>query len=72
MLIGGAVIGLYAIGRARHEDRSGLCLVLIAVCGALVIAPNWIRNFLFYGDPVSPLIERFVAYPDHSGGCIRR
>lgn len=45
--------------------RMALPAATIALGAVLVQdVPVWTRNWVFYGDPLSPLLERFRAHPD--------
>lgn len=56
-------IGLVAAIRAR---RLPLALLALACCFAMLAVPVFARNFAFYGDPISPLLERWRPSGDPS------
>ena len=63
-LLSGAIIlgvGLLAAYRARLLGQA----VIIALTGYLILVfPLHLQNFLFYGDPLSPFLERFRTLGD--------
>jgi len=79
-LIGFGLIGLYLLGILRHSGlRRGAFLILAFALPAFVIAAPWyLRNFLWFGNPVFPLyfgghgfdtrrLELYSAYLDSFG-----
>ncbi len=56
---------LLAGGWRAHRDGSFTRFCTIAVATLLVLAgPLMLRNWMFYGDPLSPLLEGWKAKPD--------
>jgi uncharacterized protein DUF1420 len=58
LLTGGVVVcvGL-VVGARAHRLR--LALLALTGCIAILAMPVFARNFVFYGDPLSPLLERW-------------
>lgn len=52
---------LLAARKAGFLPRAAVATVALA---AAFVAPVWIRNALFYGDPLSPFLERWKSAPD--------
>jgi len=59
------VASIRGVFRARRDGapaRSALAAPLVFGLAALVAtSPLWLKNFLFYGDPVYPLSHRFLS-----------
>lgn len=49
---------------ARRAGQLPFALSSAALAFALLAAPVYLRNWWFYGDPLSPLLERWRANPD--------
>jgi hypothetical protein len=64
VLLGGRTIFLAAVALRRRDGRalrvllSGPLAALLA--GLVFTAPHWLKNLLWYGDPVYPLLHRLV------------
>lgn len=63
-LLTGAVVGVAALLAARRSGTLAPSAAIGAVVFSLIAAPLHVRNAIFYGDPISPLLERFRAMPD--------
>lgn len=63
LITGGVVIlaGLVIAWR-RRKLRIAIAVAMIAFC--VLVVPNMVRSILLYGDPFSPLLEKFRAFPD--------
>jgi hypothetical protein len=64
-LLSGSIVTAMGLFAARRT-RMGFALGSSAVAILLVAAPVYLRNVAFYGDPVSPFLERWRASPDPS------
>jgi Protein of unknown function (DUF1420) len=49
---------------ARSSGRLRSAIVIASVAILLLPMQVWMRNFIFYGDPISPFLERFKAVAD--------
>lgn len=58
-LLPGSVVVLIGLVAAVRAQRLCLALLALAGCFAMLAAPVFARNFVFYGDPISPLLERW-------------
>ena len=58
-LLTGGVVVLMGLVAAVRTQRLRLALLTLAGCFAVLAAPVFARNFVFYGDPISPLLERW-------------
>jgi hypothetical protein len=58
-LLPGSVVGLIGLVAAVRARRLRLALLALAACFAMLAAPVFARNFVFYGDPISPFLERW-------------
>jgi hypothetical protein len=57
----GAAIGLAVL--LRRAPRTAPVLASVSLASLLILLPLYVKNALFYGDPLSPLLERFQATP---------
>ena len=64
-LLSGSVVTAVGLFAARRT-RLGFALASSAAAILLIAAPVYLRNLVFYGDPVSPFLERWRAAPDPS------
>ncbi len=65
-LLSGSVVLVYGLLRCRQRAALRFALGALAISLSLIVVPNLLRNVYFYGDPVSPLLERFfVEAEDH-------
>jgi Protein of unknown function (DUF1420) len=62
-LLSGAVVVLFGLIAAIRAHRLGFCIIVLGSCMAVFALPVFARNFAFYGDPISPLLERWR--PNH-------
>ena len=60
MLLTGGVVILYGLHRARRHRLVGFASLALIVSMALFAGPIYLRNLAFYGDPLSPFLERFL------------
>ncbi len=44
----------------RRHLKPLLGLVTMAVAGAVLTAPHWLKNLIWYGDPVYPFLHRYL------------
>lgn len=58
-LLSGSVVVLIGLVMAVRAQRLRLALLALTACFALFALPIFARNFVFYGDPLSPLLERW-------------
>jgi hypothetical protein len=58
-LLTGSVVVFIGLLAAVRAQRLRLALLALAGCFALLAVPVFARNFVFYGDPISPLLERW-------------
>jgi Protein of unknown function (DUF1420) len=58
-LLTGSVVVLIGLVAAVQAQRLGLALLVLGGCFAMLAAPVFARNLNFYGDPISPLLERW-------------
>ncbi len=63
-LFSGVVILAFGLWDAYRARRLAGALAIAAIALALLAAPVYARNWSFYGDPVSPFLERFRQHPD--------
>jgi hypothetical protein len=62
LLVPASLILLYALVRARK-----LRLIALGIASVLVLtAPHWLKNIIFYGDPLYPVLNAYLpARPFH-------
>jgi hypothetical protein len=58
-LLPGSVVALIGVVAAVRAQRLRLALLALAGCIAILVVPILARNFVFYGDPISPFLERW-------------
>jgi hypothetical protein len=64
-----AVVGLGVRQLVRRASFASAALPVLAFAGALLVAssPHWLKNLIFYGDPLYPLLHKyFPARPFHA------
>jgi uncharacterized protein DUF1420 len=70
-----AVITTIALVLERRCGRVAMTAAMAVALFAAIAGPIYLRNLLFYGDPLSPFLERFRRSPDASlvafGGQLR-
>jgi hypothetical protein len=72
-LLTGSVVVLVGLVAAVRAQRLPLALAALMGCVTLIAVPVFARNFAFYGDPLSPLLERWrpggdptlIAFAEH-------
>ncbi|MDC0741020.1 hypothetical protein [Polyangium mundeleinium] len=69
LLVGGKIVVVLVQslrGKATPELRRRALLspLLLAAAGLVATSPLWLKNFLFYGDPVYPVFSKYLhAHP---------
>src|SRR5579871_415499 len=67
MAAGTKFAGLYAIPAAGAAlivaRQSRRTLALFVCCAAVIAAPWYARNYVFTGDPVPPVFQKYLAHP---------
>jgi hypothetical protein len=58
-LFPGTVVVFIGLVAAVRAQRLRLALLTFTGCVAIFAVPIFIRNFVFYGDPISPFLERW-------------
>jgi Protein of unknown function (DUF1420) len=58
-LLSGSVVVLIGLIAAVRARRFSSAVLVLAVFFAIIAAPVFARNWVFYGDPLSPLLERW-------------
>jgi hypothetical protein len=58
-LLSAGVVGLLGLYVAHCAGRLRVALLMLLACSACLAAPVFARNLVFYGDPLSPLLERW-------------
>jgi Protein of unknown function (DUF1420) len=58
-LLTGSVVMFIGLVAAVRSQRPGLGLLVSAACFSILAVPVFARNFVFYGDPLSPLLEQW-------------
>ena len=58
-LLTGTVVLFVGLLAAVRTQRLGLAFLVLGGCFAIFAVPVFARNFVFYGDPLSPLLERW-------------
>jgi uncharacterized protein DUF1420 len=58
-LLSASVVGLLGLYVAHCAGRLRAALGILIACGVCLAAPVFARNLVFYGDPLSPLLERW-------------
>jgi hypothetical protein len=58
-LLTGSVVVFVGLVAAVQAQRLRLALLVLASCFSIFAVPVFARNFVFYGDPISPLLERW-------------
>ena len=57
-------VALIALNAARRSGRLVACTLIAAAAFATLMLPVLGRNYAFFGDPISPFLERFRHPPD--------
>lgn len=60
----GAAIVLLLLWSLRRTPLLGTAIVAGTTTFVVIVLPVYVRNFLYYGDPLSPLLERVVGDAD--------
>jgi uncharacterized protein DUF1420 len=63
-LLSASVVGLVGLYVAYRAGRLLPALCILMACGTCLAAPVFARNLVFYGDPLSPLLERWKTGGD--------
>jgi len=63
-LFSGAALIMFGLWTARRARRVPAAVAIAAIAVGLLAAPVYVRNWSFYGDPLSPFLERFRSHPD--------
>jgi hypothetical protein len=58
-LLSAGVVGFLGLYVAYRAGRLRTALLMLLVCGTCLAMPVFARNLVFYGDPLSPLLERW-------------
>jgi uncharacterized protein DUF1420 len=58
-LLSASVVGLVGLYVAHRVGRLLPALCILMACGVCLTAPVFARNLVFYGDPLSPMLERW-------------
>jgi hypothetical protein len=58
-LLTGSVVVFVGLVAAVRAQRLRLALLVLAGCFSIFAMPVFARNFVFYGDPISPLLEQW-------------
>jgi hypothetical protein len=65
-LFPGSIVVFIGLVAAVRAQRLRLALLVLAGCFAILAVPVFARNFVFYGDPISPFLERWRPDGDPS------
>jgi hypothetical protein len=76
-LLSAGVVGLLGLYVAHRAGRMRPALFILVACGTFFAAPVFARNLVFYGDPLSPLLEGWkpagdpavIAFAKHLRQC---
>jgi hypothetical protein len=63
-LLSASVVVLIGLWAAYRAGRVLSALLILIACGTFIVAPVFARNLVFYGDPLSPMLERWKAAGD--------
>ena len=63
LLSGSVVLAMGLVAAARSGRLAAAARIAVA-CVAVLAMPIYLRNWRFYGDPLSPFLEHFSAHPD--------
>jgi hypothetical protein len=58
-LLSAGMVVLIALWVAYRTGRLLSALLILMACGTFITAPVFARNLVFYGDPLSPMLERW-------------
>ena len=61
---GGIALATLIVWSLRHTSSAGRALLIGLSMFVVIALPVYLRNLLFYGDPLSPLFERLRPDPD--------
>lgn len=54
------VRGLQLFVRRRHVRRTALCIVAALSSFVILWSPHWLKNLLWYGDPLYPILNGYL------------
>jgi len=57
-------VTLVCLAAARKSGRLVACTGIAAAAFGALLVPVLARNYLYFGDPISPFLERFRPHPD--------
>ncbi|MBI1898118.1 MAG: DUF1420 family protein [Acidobacteria bacterium] len=63
-LLTGGVVAVFCVLEARRSLQTVKTLVILGACLVLFAFPVYARNFVFYGDPLSPFLEEWRPTSD--------
>jgi hypothetical protein len=63
-LLTGAVVWIAIFEIARRQAKLPWAVGVAVVTVLLLPGPVWLHNWFYYGDPLSPILERFRSHPD--------
>lgn len=63
-LITGGVVMFAGLAIAWRRNMLRVAMIVAMVALAVLVVPLMVRNTLFHGDPISPLLENIRAHPD--------
>ena len=58
-LLTGSVVVLIGWSLRSRRERLASAAAVLVCCFVMLAAPIFVRNLYFYGDPLSPLLERW-------------
>ena len=68
-LLSGLVVLIACLAAAYRSHKVRVAIGLAALLYALLLFPAHVQKLLFYGDPISPMLEQFRQEPDQ--GVVR-
>ena len=63
-LLAAGVVGLAALWQSIRARRAIPFLLAVVLVAGIVLGPLFARRYAYFGDPLSPLLERFRPHPD--------
>ena len=63
-IFSGTVVFAIGLWAAHRAGRLAAALAIGSFALVIIAAPVYLRNWSFYGDPLSPFLERFRVHPD--------
>jgi hypothetical protein len=54
------VLGGIALGVTRKQPRAPLALLVFIGVALLATAPHWLKNVVYYGDPLYPILNKYL------------